>query len=158
MEENEPQLFKDLCLELDTSARVLNQFIKTFNLKATILNYNDKSITIYYHLKPNSNVDKRLIEKCRANKDRISIFEKDYYNKKTILEISTIINEPIEAIKDILQTEIFNYVETRNPYSTTNINMEISDTVQYYKISSFDILNRIQIKKRYLSIDQYMIT
>lgn len=147
--------FKDLCAELETSARILNQFIKVFDIGATIYNYKEQSISKHHHLQTHSKIDNRLIEKCRENKSRIKVFEADYYKKKSIQDISAIIKEPTEVIKDILQTEIFDFVETRNPYSGTNMNIEISDLVLYYKISSFDILKRIQNRKKDLCIDHY---
>ena len=142
-----PETFQDLCDEIGCYTNILNLYIKVFDIRATIYKSSEGLTTRVYEMRTYTLVTPLLIQIARKHKSNIVAFHKDYYRKKTIQEISAIINRPADEIKNLLKTEIFNGVETRNPHSPTNINMEISDTLQFYKISSFEILRRLQRKE-----------
>ncbi|PHR74171.1 MAG: hypothetical protein COA67_02050 [Lutibacter sp.] len=150
----------ELRKELNVYNKTINNYIQTFNLNLNIHAYVEKPQK--YGIRDYQEIDVKLVEILRKHSKKLIEYENDYYQSKTVTDISIKLRIDIQAIVEYLQKRLTTYLiisEKENPKNKQNLIEKIDGDAHYicpendgliyektkvYKMSSYDILKKIQ--------------
>lgn len=146
--------------ELNVYNKTINNYNKTFELNLNAPTYIKGPRN--YEIRDYQEIDDKLIVILKSHKENLLEYENDYYKNKTVTEISIKLKIDIPTIVEYLQKRLTTYRilhQKKNPNNKKILIEKIDGDSHYYfpendgliyestkifKMSSYDLLKRIQ--------------